>query len=197
MTEHEIKRKKNRKRRKKKRATSETQDVQISIQENLDIGEPVTKKIRLDSQVEGISPTPQVCTKTQLELSLNSKEITSNTRVSEINGQENSHLQQTISDRADMTASPSMFDPNGQVVDTYSNNHTTVKTYMVTDKDLIQLARVKENEQYDEMGLEKHMNGHPVITFSISGNDLVHLELVQDEENEVTESFKEKEQIEN
>jgi hypothetical protein len=141
--------------------------------------------------------------KTQLEVSLNSKETTSNT-----NDQESFHLdlifdaQRTISDRANMIASPT-FDQNSQVVDTYSNSHI-VKTYMITEEDLIQFARVKENEQYNKIGVEnveKHINGHPVITFSISGNDLVHLELVQgknnEQENEVTESLKEKEQIEN
>src|SRR5256885_16224935 len=111
MTEHETKRRKNRKqnrkRRKNKRATNNTQEIQTNnkIRENSDIEEPVTKKIRLDSQEGEMAPTSQVYTKTQLELVSSSKEIINNTHVSEINDQESFHLnlifdtQRTVSDR--------------------------------------------------------------------------------------------------
>src|SRR4051794_35501118 len=203
MAERETKRKQNRKRRKKKRATSSIQEAQANnkIRENSDIEEPVTKKIRLESQEGEMAPTSQVYTKAKLELVSISKDIINNTHVSEINDQESFNLnlifdtQRTVSNRADMTASLPTLDTNGQVVDAYSNSHS-VKTYTITENDLIQLARIKENEQYaDGIGVDKHMSGHPVITFSISGNNLVHLELVQgienEQENEIIENFKE------
>ncbi|RIA91568.1 RNA cap guanine-N2 methyltransferase-domain-containing protein [Glomus cerebriforme] len=194
MTEQETKRKKNRRRRRKKKA-SNAQNAQ-NVQESLDIEEPVTKKIRLDSQEEEVAPTSQVYTETHLELMTDSKEIMNNTHKSEINNQENLHLNllfdtQIVSERVDATAISSTLYTNED-----KKSHS--KTYMITEKDLIQLARIKENEHADEIDVDKHMSGRPIITFSISDNNLIRIELIQDKENDenVEESIG-KEQINN
>jgi predicted transcriptional regulator len=180
MTEQETKRRKNRKRR-KKRSTINVQNIE----------EPAAKKIRLSSQEA--DPTSQACTTTQVELTSTSKEIINDTRVSEISGQENLHLgllfdTQSFSDRAETTTVSSLY-TNGIM-----RSNSVVKTYNVTVKDLINLAQIKENEHIDEIDENKHTSGRPVITFSISDNNLTHLELIHDE---IAENFISKEQIDN
>ncbi|GBC07833.1 hypothetical protein RclHR1_07710017 [Rhizophagus clarus] len=181
MTEQETKRKKNRRRRKRK-ATINVPNVE----------EPATKKIKLNSQ--GAVPTSQVNTKTQLDLTSNSKEI-NGTRVTEISGQESSHLDLHFDTqtRVKVEAVSSSLYTNGN-----TKSHS-IKEYTITENDLIDFARIKENEKHvDEIDEHKRMSGRPLINFSISDNNLIHLELIQNKENdEIIENFISKEQIDN
>ncbi|CAB4405483.1 unnamed protein product [Rhizophagus irregularis] len=167
-------------RRRRKSSTNNVQHVE----------EPATKKPRLNSQEE--DPTSQLCTKAQVELTSNSKGIINDTRVLEISGQESFHLgshfdTQTVSDRVKATTVSSSLYTNGN-----TRSHSA-KKYTITEKDLIYLAQIKENK-IDE---NKRTSGRPVITFSISDNNLTNLELIQSKENgEITENFS-KEQIDN
>lgn len=181
MTEQETKQTKRKKRRRRRKSSTN----------NVNVEEPATKKPRLNSQEE--DPASQLCTKAQVELTSNSKGIINDTRVLEISGQESFHLgshfdTQTVSDRVKETTVSSLLYTNGN-----TRSHSA-KKYTITEKDLIYLAQIKENN----INEDKRMSGRPVITFSISDNNLTHLELIQSKENdEINEYFISKEQIDN
>jgi len=148
MTEQEVKRKKNRRRRKKKKASENTQNAQPNhTQENSDIKEPVTKKIRLDSQED-----------TTTQLTLDSKEVINNTNLSEINGQENFHLdllfdaQKIVSDNNETKAlsTISTIDTNGQIVDisTIDPNDQIVDISTIgTNDQIVDISTIDTNDQ--------------------------------------------------